>query len=605
MSNPSSNPFLEAAASHLEKLGQPVTTQQRHYLDGFFVGLHSKGVSFGDLAPAPLADQAEPEEDLDSLTKEEKIKRQLHPFESFPTLVANAKENKAPEGADVFRFKWNGLFYLSPVKDGFMCRLRIPGGQLKTFQFREIARVAEELTSGYVQITTRNNIQIRLIEPKNAPEVLRRIQNVGLHTRGAGADNVRNITANPTARIDPYELIDVTPFVEELAHRIISTMEFYDLPRKFNIAFDGGGLIGSLEDTNDIGLKAVEVHENEKGIAPGIYFRVALGGVTGHKTFAADMGILVKPDQVLDIICVILHLFIKHGDRTNRKKARLKYLVEKWGIEKYRSEVEAHATSPLIHDVLDAEEKSTLHGAASLPDVPHSHIGIYPQKQDGLFYMGVASPVGQITPQQMLQLADLADEYGSGELRLTVWQNLLIPNVPGGQVEALKRGILAIGLDWKQSNVRSGVVACTGNRYCKYAATDTKGHALELSEFLEKNIELDQPVNIHFTGCPHSCAQHFIGDIGLLGAQTKINGESVDAYHVVLGGGFGENRNIGRAFLQAVPFQDLKDIVINVLQAYQAHRVDGERFQDFCNRHSLEELKSFATTHAQPAPATA
>jgi ferredoxin-nitrite reductase len=219
------------------------------------------------------------------------VKHELHPLDAYDQILENAATNKAPDKEEIFRFKWNGLFFLTPNKEAFMARLRIPGGLLKTFQLRELASIAKELTSGYVQITTRANLQMRLIQPKDAPEVLRRIQSVGLHTRGAGADNIRNLTANPTAGIDPHELIDVMPFCQELAQIIINDRSFYDLPRKFNIAFDGGGLIGTVEDTNDIGAKAIKVGEE-------VFFRIALGGATGHKVFARDLGVLVKPAEL-------------------------------------------------------------------------------------------------------------------------------------------------------------------------------------------------------------------------------------------------------------------------------------------------------------------
>src|SRR5258706_8223055 len=228
--------------------GQSLNAEQRSYLEGLFCGLNERGLSFADAEPAPPAN---PQPALDNLIFEERVKRELHPLESYPLLLENAAEDKAPDRENVFRFKWHGLFHLAPQKEGFMARLRIPAGQVKSFQLREIARTARELTSGYVQITTRANLQLRTIKPRDAPEVLRRIQSVGLHTRGAGADNIRNITANPTAGIDPHELIDTSSFCHELAQFIINNREFYDLPRKFNVAFDGGGLIGTVEDTND------------------------------------------------------------------------------------------------------------------------------------------------------------------------------------------------------------------------------------------------------------------------------------------------------------------------------------------------------------------
>ena len=341
--------------------GQKLNSEQTAYLEGLFAGLKNRGLTFTDVAPNPAA--AAVKTDLPSLIAEERIKRELHPLDAYPLLLEHASANQPPEKENIFRFKWHGLFYLTPNKEAFMCRLRIPGGIVKSFQLRELARISQELTTGCVQITTRANLQLRLIEPKNAPEVLRRIQGVGLHTRGAGADNIRNITCNPTAGIDPHELIDTLPLCHQLAQIIINDRSFYDLPRKFNVAFDGGGRIGVVEDTNDIGLKAVKVvaqpslaassggipaaksiaHGSSEprartpaepaGIQSGVYFRVALGGATGHKTFACDLGVLVKPEELLKVIVAIIRVYIAHGNRSDRKKARLKHLLETWTLE--------------------------------------------------------------------------------------------------------------------------------------------------------------------------------------------------------------------------------------------------------------------------------
>src|SRR5260221_6350174 len=268
--------------------GQSLSDEQTNYLTGFFAGIAARGQRFSDVEAAPAVEKTVSHEDL---IFEERVKRELHPLDAYPVLLEHAAANKAPEKEEIFRFKWNGLFYLTPNKEAFMARLRIPGGQLRTFQLRELAQVAKDLTSGYVQITTRANLQIRLIQPKHAPEVLRRIQSVGLHTRGAGADNIRNLTANPTAGIDPHELIDVMPLCQELAQFILNDRAFYDLPRKFNIAYDGGGLIGTVEDTNDVGIKAVRVGSE-------VLFRLPLGGATGAKSFARDLGVVVLPSAI-------------------------------------------------------------------------------------------------------------------------------------------------------------------------------------------------------------------------------------------------------------------------------------------------------------------
>ncbi len=571
--------------------GEQLNGEQRSYLEGFFSGLQNRGFSFGDVMPNPAAQASATKPDLSSLIAEERIKHELHGLDAYPRLLEHAAANKAPDKEDLFRFKWHGLFFLTPNKEAFMARLRIPGGQLKTFQLREIARVADELTSGYVQITTRANFQIRLIEPKDAPEVLRRIQSVGLHTRGAGADNIRNLTANPTAGVDPHELIDTLPLCHQLGQMILNDRSFYDLPRKFNIALDGGGLIGTVEDTNDVGLRAVRAVKEESDIKPGVYFRVALGGATGHKAFAHDLGVLVKPEEVLKVTAALVRVYIANGNRGDRKKARLKHLLETWTLDQYLAETEKLLGYQLFRAPLDAAGKSPLEEERALPAVPHSHIGVFPQKQPGLNYVGAALPVGQITPKQMLRLADLADNYGSGEVRLTVWQNLVIPNVPDSMVETLKKALVKMGLDWRQSNLRSGIIACTGNNYCKFAGSNTKGHALELADYLEKRVQLDQPINIHLTACPNSCAQHYMGDIGLLGAKVKVAGESVEGYHVFVGGGFGKSQAVGRQVFQGVSFESLKPTLEKMLRSYLKYRQPGESFQSFTNRHDLGKLQ--------------
>lgn len=566
--------------------GERITPEQSSYLTGFFAGLAARGLRFGDVEPTPEPTQ---KISLDDLIFEERVKRELHPLDAFPRLLEYASANKAPEKDDLFRFKWNGLFFLTPNKEAYMARLRIPGGALKSFQLREIAKVAQQLTTGYVQITTRANLQIRLIEPKNAPEFLRRIQSVGLHTRGAGADNIRNITANPTAGIDPHELIDVMPLCEELAQIIINDRSFYDLPRKFNIAYDGDGLIGTVEDTNDIGAKAVRVSASAgiPGVEPGIYFRIALGGATGHKAFAKDLGVLVKPGELNRVIVALVRVFIANGNRTDRKKARLKHLLETWTLDQYLAETEKELGHLLLRVPADAT-------AIEYPgqNLPHSHVGAFPQKQKGLHYIGATLPVGQITPKQMLRLAEIADLFGSGEVRLTVWQNFIIPDIADAYVETVKKALKKLGFATEQSHLRSGLIACTGNSYCKYAQVNTKGHAMELANYLEKKLSLDQPINIHLTGCPHSCAQHYMGDIGLLGTKVKVSGESVEGYHVFVGGGFGKHQAVGRQVFTGVAFGDLPLTLEKMLRGYLRNRQEGESFQSFTQRHDLNTLQA-------------
>jgi ferredoxin-nitrite reductase len=558
---------------------EPIATagfspEQKEYLTGVFAGAAARGRAFSDVEPVPAPK-------LDDLIFEERVKRELHPLDAYEQIVENAATNTSPDRESIFRFKWNGLFFLTPNKEAFMARLRIPGGVVKTFQLRELAHIAKELTSGYVQITTRANFQMRLIQPKDCPEFLHRIQSVGLHTRGTGADNIRNLTANPTAGIDPHELIDVLPFCHALGQIIINDRSFYDLPRKFNIAYDGGGLIGTVEDTNDIGAKAVKVGEE-------ILFRIALGGATGHKAFARDLGVLVKPAELNKVIVALVRVYIANGNRGDRKKARLKHLLETWSLEKYLTETEKLLDYQLQRAPADLKfETSNLKS----PPPPHSHVGIYPQKQEGMNYVGVAMPVGQITPKQVLRVAEIADLYGSGQIRLTVWQNFIIPNVPDAYVETVKKALRRIGFDTQQSLLRGGLIACTGNSFCKYAQTNTKAHSLALAEYLDKKFTLDTPINIHLTGCPNSCAQHYMGDIGLLGTKVKT-AASGEGYHVFIGGGFGANQAVGRQVFSGIGFDELKTTLEKMLKGYLCHRTPGETFQKFTARHDLDTLQA-------------
>jgi ferredoxin-nitrite reductase len=553
--------------------GATLSPVQRKYLAGFFAGVQARGLSFGDVQSPPAT-----EPDDGDLTFEEKAKRERHPLDAWQDLLAATALPAAPSKEDTFRFKWHGLFYLTPVHGAYMARLRIPGGWLRSFQFRELAAIAEELSSGYVQLTTRSNLQIRLIPAANAPELLRRVEAVGLHTRGAGADNVRNLTANPTAGVDPHELWDVRPLVHTLGQVLLNDRRFSNLPRKFNIAYDGGGRIGVVEDTNDIGARAV-LYKGKPG------FRLALGGATGHRSFANDIGVWVEPGRLNEAVLALLLLFVEKGDRSDRKKARLKHMLESWGMEPFVEEAEARMGWKMQRVPLAECVES------AVPEVGHSHVGAHPQRQPGLFYFGATCAVGQLTPEQMRRVADLSELYGDGEVRLTVWQSLLLTGLAETHLPTVEKALRDLGFGVESSNATSGIIACTGSRFCKYAQSDTKAHAVQLSEHLARRLELDQPVNIHFTGCPHSCAQHAMGDIGLLGTRVKRGDASVDGYHVFVGGGFGKNQALGRQVFTGVAHDAVPSLLEKMLRAYLLHRQGSEAFQSFTTRFEVGRLQ--------------
>jgi ferredoxin-nitrite reductase len=452
---------------------------------------------------------------------------------------------------------------------------------------RGLAAMAADWGSARADITTRANLQIREFQPKNIVRVLNKLQSLGLTSRGSGADNIRNITASPIAGIDPTELYDVAPLADALHHYILNSRDMYGLPRKFNVAFDSGGAISVVADTNDIGFIATRVAEG-RDVPAGIYFRVLLCGITGHKQFATDCGLLLAPEQTVAVAAAMIRVFSENGDRTDRKKARLKYLVDRWGVERFLAETEKRLAFPLMRYPTECCEPRN-------PIDRAGHIGVHPQKQAGLHYIGVSVPVGRLPVAQMLALADVADKFGTGELRLTVWQNLLIPNIPENRLEEALADIRAAGLDWTAGTVLRGTVACTGNRGCKYAATDTKAHAVQLADFLDARFKIDQSVNLHVTGCPHSCAQHYIGDIGLLG--TKVNG--AEGYQVVVGGGSDQDRELARELIASVPFSELPPILERLFAAYTERRDAQESFLEFSRRHSIEELRSLCAAREQ------
>ncbi len=573
------------------------TAEQKEYLLGFlagtmqrgarpFVGFTAEGLLTGDPASGTM-NLAEPAEEkfhgtpVSELSKEERWKHEQDPLDVWDKLIAHADDNRAPAPDDNFRFKFHGLFHVAPAQDSFMLRLRVPGGMVTAQQMRGLAWMAEEWGSGRADITTRANLQIREFQPKNIVRVLEKVDALGMTSRGAGADNIRNITASPITGIDPTELCDVAPLAEALHYYILNSRDMYGLPRKFNVAFDGGGAISVVADTNDIGFVATRVGEGHD-VPAGVYFRVLLCGITGHKQFAEDCGLLLRPDQTVAAAAAMIRVFNENGDRTDRKKARLKYLVDRWGVEKFLAETEKLLAFPLVRFAAgNCEPRHAIDRAG--------HIGIHAQSQSGLNYIGIAVPVGRLPVKQMRALADAADQFGSGELRLTVWQNLLIPNISSERIDEALAAIRAADLDCMAGTVMRGTVACTGNRGCRYSATDTKSHAVALANRLDTHFKIEQPVNLHVTGCPHSCAQHYIGDIGLLG--TKIGGE--EGYQVVIGGGCDQDKGLARELIAAIPFRELGPVMERLFSAYTERRHEDETFLEFSRRHSINELKSY------------
>ncbi|MBK5957451.1 ferredoxin--nitrite reductase [Rhodoplanes elegans] len=577
------------------------SAEQKRYLEGMAAGM-AVMKSVAGAGPGPAAQPAPSGPDAlhlvaqdkvlaggQKLADQEKWKRAEHPLDAYARLKIDADAGKAPNPQDNFRWRYHGLFWVAPAQTSYMARLRIPNGILNHWQFAGVADLAEKFGGGYVHVTTRANLQIREIAPESAAPFLEGLSDLGLTARGAGADNIRNVTGSPTAGIDPQELIDARPLARAWHFHILNDRSLIGLPRKFNVSFDGGGRIPALEETNDIGFQAVEVLDGA-AVPAGIWMRLALGGISGHRDLARDTGVVVKPADCTAVADAIVRVFIAEADRTNRAKSRLKYVLDRLGFEAFLAEVEA-----VLGRRLDRVEATQV---APRPPIDRmGHLGVHPQRQAGRVHVGVVVPVGRLSVDQVRGLATIARDLGDGDVRLTVWQNLIMSGVATERAGEVERRLADLGLSAQPTSIRAGLVACTGMTGCKFANAHTKEHALTIADRVEARLALDVPVNIHLTGCPNSCAQHYIGDIGLIGVKVLVgdDGDTVEGYDIVVGGGFAENAAIGRVLWTGVRADAAADHVEALLRAYLAGRGGpAETFQQFTLRTGIDHLKGVA-----------
>ncbi|NNM74045.1 NirA family protein [Enterovirga aerilata] len=576
------------------------SAEQKRYLEGFATGVSAVRAVGGVPGAAPAA-KAEPtgpdaihikaqDRVLTSggkLNDQEKWKRAEHPFDAYRRLKADADAGKAPKPDDNFRWRYHGLFWVAPNQISYMCRLKIPNGILKHWQFAGVADLADAHGGGYCHVTTRANLQIREIAPEHAAPLLEGLVDIGLTAKGAGADNIRNITGSPTAGIDAQEILDTRPLARSWHFHILNDRSLFGLPRKFNVAFDGGGIVPVLEETNDIGFQAVRVRDGS-GIEPGVWMRLVLGGISGHKDLARDTGIVCRPSECDAVADAILRVFIENGDRTNRNKARMKYVLDAWGFDKYLAAVEEKLGRKLDRVAPDFAEPRG-------PFDRFAHIGVHRQVQPGLNWIGVLLPVGRMTTDQMRALAEIACECGDGDIRLTVWQNFLFSGVPDAKVAEVEARVAALGLSTSATSMQAGLVACTGATGCRFAAAHTKEWALAIAEHVDARLKLEVPVNVHVTGCHNSCAQHYIGDIGLIGAKVPVgdDGDTVEGFDIVVGGGFADDPKIGRELWLGVKAEECPARVESILRAYLAGRSGPEEsVAQWTRRHEIDQLKA-------------
>ncbi|WP_235602713.1 precorrin-3B synthase [Nodularia spumigena] len=471
-----------------------------------------------------------------------------------------------------------GLFYDTPAQDGILSRIRIPGGILDSQQCHAIADIAENYGGGYVDITNRANLQIRELRSGISSAVLKHLQNIGIGSRSFAVDHIRNIMTSPTAGIDYQELIDTRPFVQDWENYIAAHPQLSGLSAKFSVCFDGGGKVSVCDRLNDIMFAAVL-------IGGKVYFRLCLSvGIKGKPP--VDMGIVLLPELCLPVLAALADVYLHYTDPDSRRKLRLRELLNNLGCENYLQEVEQRLGFSLTpqpqFDKTSLEKNSKSN---------YQYIGIHPQRQPGLFYIGVVLPLGRLESQQIRGLADLAQNFGSGTLRLTPWQNLLLTDIRERSLTDVKSEIAVLKLDVSASNINSALVACSGNQGCAASATDTKGDALALAKYLNTHVRLNHPVHIHFSGCEKSCAQHSHSDITLLGVSLESENGTLGTYHIYVGEG-DSNQKFGRQLYQYVTVAELPVLLGQMLQVYKIQcQNPDESFGEFVNRYGIAQLK--------------
>ncbi|MEH2296393.1 ferredoxin--nitrite reductase [Nostoc sp.] len=462
------------------------------------------------------------------------------------------------------RLKWVGVFFRPVTPGKFMMRLRMPNGILSSSQMRILAQVVQRYgDDGNADITTRQNIQLRGIRIEDLPDIFNRFDAVGLTTVQSGMDNIRNITGDPVAGLDADELYDTRELVQQIQDMLTNkgegNPEFSNLPRKFNIAIAGGRDNSVHAEINDLAFVPAfqEGTGQEFSQSPIFGFNVLVGGFFSAKRCEAaiPLNAWVVPEDVVAVCRAVLEVYRDHGLRANRQKSRLMWLIDEWGLEKFRAEVENSLSKSLLpaaaKDEIDWEKRD--------------HIGVYKQKQPRLNYVGLHIPVGRLYAEDMFEIARLAEVYGSGEIRFTVEQNIVIPNISDSRLATFLTEPLLERFSIDPGLLTRSLVSCTGAQFCNFALIETKNRALAMIKALEEELTFTKPVRIHWTGCPNSCGQPQVADIGLMGTKTRKNGKTLEAVDIYMGGKVGKDAHLGTCVIKSIPCEDLQPVLQDLL----------------------------------------
>ncbi|MCC3429803.1 MAG: ferredoxin--nitrite reductase [Microcoleus sp. PH2017_04_SCI_O_A] len=453
------------------------------------------------------------------------------------------------------RLKWLGIFFRPVTPGKFMMRLRLPNGVITSNQTRTLGDILQRYGSdGSADITTRQNLQLRGIRIEDVPDIFRRLKEAGMTSVQSGMDNVRNITGSPVAGLDADELIDTWELANQVQDMITNSgegnPEFSNLPRKFNIAIAGCRDNSVHAEINDIAFVPAYQDGN-------IGFNVLVGGFFSAKRCEAaiPLNVWASPSDVVDLCRAILTVYRDRGPRANRQKSRLMWLIDELGIEQFRAAVEQ-------------EVGRTLSPASPKDEIiwdKRDHIGIYAQKQSGLNYVGLHVPVGRLQAADLYDLARIAEVYGSGELRLTVEENVIVPNVPDSRLESLVKEPLLQRFSIDPAPLMRALVSCTGSKFCNFALIETKARSVAMIRELEAELSVPKPVRIHWTGCPNSCAQPQVADIGLMGTKVRKNGKTLEGVDIYMGGTVGKDAHLGTCVQKSIPCEDLKPVLHQLL----------------------------------------
>ncbi len=450
---------------------------------------------------------------------------------------------------DVQRLKWYGIFLRNPTPGFFMIRVRIPNGHTSSYQIRALATIARSHGNGLIDLTTRQQVQLRHIRIESVPAVFEQLEAVGLTSMQTGMDNVRNVMGCPVAGLNPDEILNATPLVKAFTDHVVGNRAFTNLPRKFNVAISGCPDNCLHMETQDLALVPAV---REDGGARQTGFNVLVGGKLGSGGYriAAPLDVFVRPDEVVEVCAGIVLLYRDHGDRELRTQNRLAFLLDAWGEEKFRATLEARLGRALTPAGTDARKSAK-----------SDHAGIFRQKQAGLNYVGMKVAVGRIAAEALLGVAALAERYGTGEIRISPAQALIVPNVPDKRIGSLLDEPLLGELPYNASEVFKGLVSCVGNDYCNLAVIETKSRAMEVARQMERTLHGVKPITMNWSGCPAGCGNHLVADIGLLGKRAKVNGEVVDAVDVFVGGRAGPDPRLAVKIMEDVPCDKLAAVL--------------------------------------------